>query len=278
MIIKALIPIYLIWGFNWVVMKLANNYFEPITFVTYRFVSGALVLLLISFIFKHSLPQRRFIPWIIITGAFQIALNSIIVQMCIQPIGAGFSAVLNYTMPIWVAVLAQFFLNEKLTQKKIVGIIVSIIGLAILMNIDITGNVNYIFIALAGAFSWAVSNIIFKLKLAGCDMIVYNTWQMTVGAVILVLVSILTGQDIGNWTAISASYVIYNGVLASALAFFLWSYVLLHMEAGKASVAVLAVPVVGVICGIIFLGEPITFSSAIGMIMILTGVVRVLKS
>ena len=73
--IKALFLIYLIWGFNWVVMKLAMDYFSPVTFVTYRFLSGAIVLLLVSFIFKHSLPQKKFIPWIFISGAFQIALN-----------------------------------------------------------------------------------------------------------------------------------------------------------------------------------------------------------
>ena len=276
--IKALFLIYLIWGFNWVVMKLAMDYFSPVTFVTYRFLSGAIVLLLVSFIFKHSLPQKKFLPWIFISGAFQIALNSIIVQMCIQSLGAGFSAVLNYTMPIWVAIMAQFFLNEKLTRQKMIGIIISIIGLAILMNIDITGSVYYIILALIGAFSWAVSNIIFKLKLAGCDMIVFNTWQMTVGAIILIIVSLATNQDIGQWTPISALYVLYNGVLASALAFFLWSYVLKNMEAGKASVAILAVPIVGVICGIIFLNEPVTLFGVIGIIMILAGVFTVMKN
>ena len=67
----------------------------------------------------------------------------------------------------------------------------------------------------------------------------------------------------------------YNGILASALAFFLWNYVLTRMEASKASIAVLAVPVVGVVCGILFLGERLYVSTAAGMVLILAGIILI---
>jgi drug/metabolite transporter (DMT)-like permease len=78
------------------------------------------------------------------------------------------------------------------------------------------------------------------------------------------------------WTTTSVIALIYTGIIASALAWFLWNYLLVKMEAGQASIAVMAVPAVGVLCGIIFLGEPMTLSIALGMAILFAGILIVL--
>ena len=52
--IKLLAAIYLVWGFNWVVMKEANLFFPPVTFSCYRFIIGALVLLAVCFLVETA--------------------------------------------------------------------------------------------------------------------------------------------------------------------------------------------------------------------------------
>lgn len=275
---KALALIYCIWGFNWVVMRTAMDFFPPVTFVAYRFTFGAIVLLAIALHHRLPLPDKKLLPWIALVGALQIAVSNIIIQLCIVELGAGLSAVLNYTMPLWVAILAKFFLGEDLTKRKIVGIVVAIVGLFILMNADLSVHFGYILFALVAAISFAIANIIFKLKLTKCNMVVFNTWQMITAAVILCVTAIVTDQEVGNFTAISIGCILYNGFLASALAFFLWSYVLKQMQASKASTALLAVPVVGVLSGVIFLGEPLTIASVLGMLLILGGIATVVHN
>ena len=71
---------------------------------------------------------------------------------------------------------------------------------------------------------------------------------------------------------------LYNGLLASAIAFVIWNYVLSNMEAGKASVAMMAVPAVGVLAGIIVLGEPMNLNRAVGMAAIIAGIIIVLTN
>jgi drug/metabolite transporter (DMT)-like permease len=78
-----------------------------------------------------------------------------------------------------------------------------------------------------------------------------------------------------TWNATAVACLVYNGVLASALAFFLWNFILTQMEASKASIATLVVPVVGVLCGIIFLGETMYWNTALGMILILAGILLI---
>ena len=64
--IKALLMIYFIWGFNWVVMKEANIFFPPILFVAYRFSLGAIVLLIVDAWFHLPLPPHKYWKWIIL--------------------------------------------------------------------------------------------------------------------------------------------------------------------------------------------------------------------
>ena len=276
--IKELILICVIWGFNFVVMKVANDFFTPELFVTYRFISGAAVLLAVAFFVKLPLPPKKYWAWIVLSGALQIAFCSVALQICFKYLSAGLVAMLNYTMPIWVTILAKFFLNESLNAKKIIGISLSIAGIFILMNDDISGDFFAIFLAISAAVGWAISNIIMKIKFVGFNLISLTTWQMTVGAIMLAIYTLFFVDNSATFTPISIACIAYNGVMASALAFFLWMYILANMDASKASVSILGVPVVGVICGIIFLNEPLTLMMTAGMILILIGIVLVQKS
>ena len=275
---QLLFALCLIWGFNFVVMKTANEYFSPELFVTLRFILGASILFAYASIRKLNLPKREFWIWIAITGALQISIGAAIVQTCFKYLSAGLVSVLNYTMPLWVIILARIFLDEPLTKKKIIGIVTSILGVAILMNVDISGDIFGVFLAILGAIVWAAANVITKKKLAKCDPIALTTWQMIIGAILLAIYTFGFVENHVDWSFIGIACLAYNGIIASALAFFLWIYILEHMEAGKASISVLGVPVVGVIGGVLILGEPFTISMAIGMLMVFSGIVLVQHS
>lgn len=273
---RALSVLCVIWGLNWVVMKQANQFFPPVAFVTSRFILGAAVLLALNYLMKIPIPKRRYWKWIVLSGILQIAVNNAAVQTGMQFLGAGFAAILNYSMPLWVAIMAHFFLDEKLTKRKVAGIVLSMVGLAALLNVSSNGSWEAIFLTLIGAAAWAVSSIIIKLKLQDCNMLQYTTWQMVAGAIVLIMYTAMFEQVTIQWGWLAVGCLLYNGVLASALAFFLWSYVLAHMEAGKASISVLAVPIIGVLAGMILLNEPMYWNTAIGMALILSGILLVI--
>lgn len=275
--LRALVAIWLIWGLNWVIMKTANNYFPPILFVTWRFGSGALILLAVAYLKKIPLPDAKFLPWIILTGLLQITLNNVAAQVGMQTISAGMAAVLNYTVPLWTAVLAHFTLNERLTRIKIFGLLLAMVGLYVLMGVQGVKDSGAAFIIIVGAILMAVSNIVVKLRLTKCDMIQLTTWQMVFGALMLIVYSTLVPQGEINWCLSAVLFVIYNGALASALAFFLWNYVLTHIEASSASIATLVAPVVGVLGGVVFLGEPLTVYIVAGIVLIFAGILIVVK-
>ena len=269
---KALCLIYLIWGMNWVVMKTANTFFPPITFVAYRFLFGALVLLSVWFWLHLPLPKKKYWPWIFLTGILQMGLNNIVAQTSMLTLGAGMVSVLNYSMPVFAAVMAHFLLGERLTWRKGAGIVLAIAGMAVLMDVHAGGDVTAICIGLLSAVFWGLASIFVKLKLSDVNPISLTTWQMVCASLSLLVYTAIVPQGEVVWNTESVLCLIYNGVLASALAFFLWSWILQHIEVSKASVAVLAVPVVGVVGGILCLGEPMTLHIFFGMIMIMAGI------
>lgn len=275
--LRALAAIWLIWGLNWVVMKTANNFFPPILFVTWRFASGALILAAVAYWKKIPLPDAKLLPWIILTGILQLSLNNVAAQIGMQTISAGMACVLNYTVPLWTAILAHFTLNERFTRRKIFGLFLAIIGMYILMGLQGVDDLSAAFIIIFGAALAAVSYILVKLKLSKCDMIQLTTWQMIFGAATLIIYSSLFPQGEINWCVPAVLCVIYNGALASALAFLLWNYVLTHIEASTASIATLVAPIVGVLGGVVFLGEPLTIYIVAGMILIFAGILIVVK-
>ena len=275
--LRALAAIWLIWGLNWVVMKTANNYFPPILFVTWRFGTGALILLAVAYWRKIPFPDKKFLPWIFLTGIFMIVLNNIAAQIGMQTISAGMAAVLNYTAPLWTAILAHFTLNERLTKIKCVGIFLAILGLYVLMGLQGVDDLGAAFIIILGAVAMAFSNIIVKLKLSKNNMVQLTTWQMVFGALVLIGYSSLVPQGEINWCLPAVLCVIYNGALASALAFFLWNYVLTHIEASSAAIATLVAPIVGVLGGVFILGEPFTVQIVLGMALIFAGILIVVR-
>lgn len=276
--IPQLIIIYLLWGFNWVVMRSANTYFPPVLFVALRFTIGAAVLL-IFLAFTHKLvPPREFLPWMMITGLMSMAGNNIIVQFTTIPLGSGVTAVLDYTMPLWTTLIAAAVLKEKLTLRKMAGVLITLVGLVVLMNVSIKGNYGAALLTICAAVIWAVSNILVKSKLKGCDMIQYTAWQMAAAAIGLDIFVLIFPQGSVDWQPMAIGALLYNGLLASAIAFVIWNYVLSNMEAGKASVAMMAVPAVGVLAGIIVLGEPMNLNRAVGMAAIIAGIIIVLTN
>jgi O-acetylserine/cysteine efflux transporter len=275
MLWKEMVLIYLGWGLNWVVMKLAAGCFPPAFYVSVRFGLGGAVLLLFGMLNHYPQPERKCWPWIVAAGILQVTLCNLAVQISIKTLGAGMVSVLNYSMPLWVSLLAYFFLGESLSFRKIGGILLSFAGLAVLMGVSASGDLSAVLLGLLSGVLWAGANIIYKLKMTGQNMLTVTGWQMSSGAVLLFLYYLLTPQEPVIWNFTAVWTLLFGIFIPSAYIQYLWNIVLRHAEAGKASTALLAVPAVSVAGGIIFLGEIPTLQTLIGMIMIMAGIVIV---
>lgn len=308
MLIFALVLLYLIWGMNWTVMKIASGYFEPELFATSRFLVGFIVLL--PLIFFHKTHRTNFMNiirdgiscsgvlsysesvsksnqslitrlknnslfWIALVGVLHISYSNAVVQIAIAHLGAGVSCVLNYTMPIFVAILSYIVLKEKFSFVKSLGIGLAFIGLFIIMNFRLEGELSMMFLALSGALSWAVANLIIKTKLGGLDKLAHTTLQLGFGTFFLIVYSCIVVESLPIFNLTSILCLLYNGVLASALCFVLWSFVVDQMEPSALAVSSMLTPLIGVLGGVVFLSERLSSRMVFGMVLLLLGVLLV---
>lgn len=263
----------LIWGFNFVVMKLGNEFFPPGEFAALRFLTGSFVLLGICVIKKIPLPNKADFKWLFLCGLFQTAYFNIAIQISLHYISAGLTSVLTYSMPLFLSIMAHRWIpREQLTIRKTFGIIIGIAGLLIAMNIQAGGSIWIMLLALSSAISWAIANLLFKVKLKHCDTIQFTTWQMTIGTVGLLIYTLLFEHGESHWGFMPVVYVLFSGIVASALAFVMWNHILSRTEASKASISLLLVPIIGVIAGIVFLGESLNIATLVGTSLVLVGI------
>ncbi|EGL15756.1 MULTISPECIES: DMT family transporter [Paenibacillus] len=263
----------LIWGYNWVIMKLANGVFPPVLFAGYRFGVGAAALLLFCLFKKVPLPSRKDLKWFILCGILQTAYFNLAIQISLEDISAGLTSVLTYSMPLWLTLMAHFLIpGEKLTTRKTIGLIAGIIGMFFALDVRLGGSFWAMLLALSSGLAWAVSNVIIKRKLAHCDNLQFTTWQMVAGAAGLFLYSAVFEHGESHWGLMPAVYVGFAGIVASAFAFVLWFHILSRAEAGKASVSLLLVPVIGVLSGVLFLGETLRAGTVTGIVFVLIGI------
>jgi O-acetylserine/cysteine efflux transporter len=268
-----ILSLCIIWGFNFVVMKLGNGAFPPVLFAAYRFLVGAIVLFGVAWFKKVVLPNKRDLKWFIICGILQTTYFNLAIQISLNYISAGLTAVLTYSMPLFLSVMAHFLIpGERLTARKIIGIASGTMGLFLALNIHFGGGIWAAILALTSGLSWAISNVIIKRKLQNCNTIQFTTWQMAAGTVGLFLYSLCFENGQSHWGIMPIIYVLFAGIFPSALAFLLWSYILSKTEASKASMSLLLVPIIGAISGFFFLGQVLSPITVIGIGFVLLGI------
>ncbi|HEV2321381.1 MAG TPA: DMT family transporter [Gammaproteobacteria bacterium] len=267
----ALAFLTLVWGYNWVVMKVALQYTAPFPFAAARSAGGAACLLLLLAVSRHPFWPRH--PGkVLLLGLLQTSCFIGFVCWALVQGGAGKSAVLAYTMPFWVILLAPFMLGERLKGLQWLAVILAFAGLLLIFSPwkrapDFLSSC----IALAAGIAWGLSVLVAK-KIPVRDhweLLSITGWQMLMGAVPLVLVALLVPGRPVEWTTPYVAALLYNIIPANALAWALWLFVMGRLTATVSGLASLATPVVGMLCGWWQLGERPSLVVSGGMLMVL---------
>ncbi|MEI6450918.1 MAG: DMT family transporter, partial [Actinomycetes bacterium] len=129
----ALILLALIWGYNWVVMKIGLGYADPFAFAALRTFLGALSLFLLLIVLRRSLRPRA-VGFTIVIGLLQTTGFVGLLIWALQSGGAGKTSVLTYTMPFWLLLLAWAFLGERLRGTQWLAVGLALAGLLLVLS------------------------------------------------------------------------------------------------------------------------------------------------
>lgn len=280
--LALLAAVVLLWGANWPIMKVGVTLIPPIWFAVLRTLIAAATLLGILLV-THRLawPGRRDLPVLLSVGIMQIAAFLVLVNIALQHVGAGRSAVLAYTTPLWVGPGAILLLGERPTALKLAGLALGLGGVAVLFSpaaVDwgdrevLVGNL----LLLAAAGCWAVAILHIRGRQWRLSPLQLLPWQLLIGQPLLIPLAFwLEGPPSFELTPAVWAILAYNGPVASGFCYWAVIAVTRSLPAMTTSLSLLAVPAFGVVASTLSLGEPLGAPLIGGCILILGGVALV---
>jgi len=263
----------LVWGYNWVVMKVALSYSEPFTFAAMRAFGGALFLFLLLLVMRRPLRPKA-LPLTALVGLLQTTGFLGLATWALLRGGAGKTSVLVYIMPFWLLLIAWPFLGEKLQGWQWFSVGLALVGLFLILSPwKMQGSISSTCLAVAAGMSWAGSALAAKVlhRRHAVDLLSLTAWQTLLGSVPLIILAGLTYETAPVWSGSFIAALAFNIVPALGLALLIWFYVLRTLPAGWAGLGTLATPVVGIASAWIQLGERPGPGEEAGMLLIVIG-------
>jgi drug/metabolite transporter (DMT)-like permease len=262
-----LVLLTLIWGTNWMVMKIALGQADPVVYTIQRTGVAAVVLFgVLVWQRRPLLPQS----WMAVTvvGLLQTTINSGALSLALVEGGAGRTSILQSTMPFWTLVIAWPILHERVRGAQWFAIGLALFGLTVVIEPwnwrD--GPVAKI-LAVVSGLGWAGGTVAIKYlqREMRLDLLNFCAWQFVIGIVPLVAFALLVPRPDTQWDATFTLLLLYTSVFSNAIGFILWNVVLRHLPAGRASLNLLAVPVIALLTSIAFLGERLSVTEWLGI-------------
>lgn len=275
----ALVLMALIWSFNWIVMKRAMAYIGPFDFSALRTLFGTALLFALLWWRGEPLAPPPLRDTILIgvaqTGGFQL-----LVQLSLVHGGAGKMALLAYTMPFWVIGFAWLLLGEKPGPRQWVCLAIAGAGLVLVLEPwRELGSLPSCLMALAGGACWAIATALTKrlFQRTPVGPLRVTAWQALFGTIVVAIGALIIPERAIDWTTELIGALVYNSVLAAAVAWALWLFIIERLPAGVAGIASLATPILGVLLAWALLHEVPDTDEAIGIALIAVALFGVLR-
>ena len=269
-----------LWGIISVfVNQLKDIGFNSMQVVSIRVFFSALILVL--YLLIKDINQLKIhlkdIPLFIGTGVGSIIFFNYCYFQAIELIGgASIPALLLYTAPIFVMVLSLILFKEKITKKKLVSLIMTFLGLALVTGaFSNTNKISAIALlfGLGSGLGYALYSIFGKFLVDKYSAITITTYTFVVTTVFSIPFSGIVQKAELIVSPKGIILALSLALISTVLPFLLYTKGLSGMEAGKASILATVEPFVATIIGITFFKETMTASKIIGMLMVLLAIV-----
>jgi drug/metabolite transporter (DMT)-like permease len=258
----------LIWGYSWVVMKIALAHAHPFDFAAIRVAIGCALLFAIVRLRGRpmALPGYR---TAFVLGMLQVALFVALAHFALLQAGPGKTSVLVFTMPFWMIVFAHFIIHERMRGAQWIAVALAFAGLVAIVQPWRLTSLSGSLLALAAGAVWAISAVLNKKwPAAAADPLLFTAWQLFFGFLPLAALALLHPHEPIRWNGEFVWTLLFSAVLATAGGWWLWTYVLSRMPAGIAGLNSLGIPVVAVIASALQLGERPSALELAGMLLI----------
>src|SRR5215204_708608 len=266
-------------GTNPVAVKYAVFTFAPLPFVALRFTVAGLLLLGVVRLFLGSggCVERRDLLVMIGVGALGVGATNMLFTSGVNLTNASDTALIYAVVPVWGMILGSVLGLERPTLRGIFGVGIAFLGIIVVVYGGLGGSGSSLegnLLVLGATVCWGSYTVLSLPLLERYSPLVVAAYTMLFGG-LAALPLALPGLQSVEWDAMSVGVwaaLAYSTVLVAALGFFAWQKGASLLGANKVLVYQYLITFVGVISGIVFLGEGLGVDKIIGGAIILFGV------
>lgn len=275
--------IYFAWGSTFLAIRISVHEIPPLLCAAMRFFIAGLILCAWTLARREPLPTRR--QWLASTlMALLIFVGDYgFLFWAEQRVPSGIAAVMMATIPAFIALSEIVVLHtQRLTLRLAIALLIGLGGVAVLVSrslnlggvpIDRAGAVGLIL----ASISWSIGSVLTRKLPLPPSKVVSSGSQMLVGGILLALAASVFGefhgfhpQDVSNKAWLSLAYLI---IVGSIIGFTAYLWLIYHESPTKVGTYAYVNPVVAVLIGYFFGGEPLGSRTILGTLLILVSVV-----
>jgi drug/metabolite transporter (DMT)-like permease len=279
--LALIVALALGWGLNWQAMKVA---LEEIPLWQFRsltaFAAGAIMLGL-ALLMRQRLKVPR-AQWraLALASFLNVTCWFVLVAVGVRLMSSGHAALISFTAPVWIEVISVVRFGERLTAARLAAAALGVGGIVVLLSHDFGAIVASPWgtLAMLGAsVAWACGILVQKRTRWALGSVPLGGWQLLLGGVPIGLIALATERfeffDASPAALWATAYLV---LISLVLCYYAWFKIVTLLPANVAALSSLLVPVVGVLGGVVLLGEPLGWRELAAMAMIVGAIALVL--
>ncbi|HEY0971463.1 MAG TPA: DMT family transporter [Gemmatimonadales bacterium] len=279
-----LLAMALIWGVNFSVVKFGTGVMSPLAFNGTRMLLAAAALGALALTMRDRWPTGADALRLLLLGVLGNGVYQLLFVEGIARTRAGNAALMLAATPVFVALIGRLLGVERAGWRAIVGILVSVAGIGLVVTSTAQGTVSESsvrgdLLVLAACTSWALYTVLLKPFTERVDGVVLSAVTMIGGAVPLALWASpsLAAVKWGSVPAPAWGAVVYSGLGALVIAYLCWYRGVRTLGPTRTAMYGNLQPVIALLVAWLTLGETPTAFQAIGVVLILGGVLMTRK-
>lgn len=271
----------LVWGSSFFWIKIGLQEVGPLHVVFFRVFFALLGLSVFYLVTRRSFPLRKAWKLYLFLGVFNVALPFFLVSWSETHITSGMASILNSMQPLTTSLIAAVFIKEeKLTPRRIAGLLLGFGGVLVLMSDklggEVTGETIGILAMVIAVFCYGSSGVFARIHNEGVKPEDQALGQFVMG-MFFIIPAMLSFESPFTLPMRPVSYLAFAwlGLLGSFFAAITWYSLLDEIGPARVSMTTYMFPLVGVILGATILKEPVNWRILAGGLMILGAIIIV---
>jgi drug/metabolite transporter (DMT)-like permease len=273
-----LILLGMLWGGSFLFIRIGVPELGPFVLVELRVGIAAVALALCAVILGRLPKVRARWKQFAILGAVNAAIPFSLISAAEIHLTASLAAILNSTTVMFTALVAAVWMGDPLTARKVVGVVMGIVGVAVLVGWDPIA-LNWAVVLsvgamLAASLSYALAAVYTKRMFAGSPPLAIAIGQQTAASMLLLPLA-AASLPAERPSAAATISVLALALLSTAVAYMLYYRLIENVGPTSTTTVTLLVPVFGLLLGVLILNEPFGLGTLVGLGTILCSVALV---